>query len=311
MDWTGFDEDDVLPITFMLASLSQEKLNPSDFAIVSERAAQGMVEQMLGTRVVQQVLVDDDAFKFEHTVEEEGGPAVVHSPLIDPEKVYYYGISQGAVMGGALVAMSPDLNRGVFGVGGGPYSLLLPRSHDFDQFFLLLKNKYDDHRDTMLFVIGLTQQLWDPTESGGWMWDMTRDAETPNEILEQVAIYDNQVTTLGAAYQARAWGSKIPSNAVRPIWDVDTVELGEGQPGPILVEWKYDDLPDEPFDAYPPATEGKIPAPYDDGRALDPHECPRREAKGQEQIWHFFQTGLVIDTCGPDGCHDNLADVCP
>jgi hypothetical protein len=283
----------------MLSSLSQEKLNPSDFAIVSERAVQGMVEQMLGTKLVKQELASHDELKVD-------GQA-----LVDGDRVFYYGISQGAIMGAALVAMSPDLNRGVFGVGGGPYSLLLPRSHDFDQFFLLLKNKYDDHRDTMLFVVGLTQQLWDPTEGAGWIWDMQRDATVPNEILEQVAVYDNQVTTLGAHYQARGWGAVTSSHAVRPIWGVEPVDLGEGHAPPVLVEWKYDDLPDEPFDAYPPATRGKIPSPYDDGRPLDPHECVRREPKGQEQIWQFLSTGLVVDTCGPEGCHDTVGAVCP
>src|SRR5690606_16494665 len=80
MDWTGFMEDDVLPITFMLASISQEKLNPSHFTIVSERAVQGMVEQMLGTKLVKTALGEHELLQHEG------------SKLIDPDRVWYYGI---------------------------------------------------------------------------------------------------------------------------------------------------------------------------------------------------------------------------
>ncbi|MCA9711302.1 MAG: hypothetical protein KDK70_36020, partial [Myxococcales bacterium] len=220
MDWTGFMEDDVPGITFMLASANGDDTNPSHFAIIPERSMQGMMEQVLGLRVMREVLSKDPLL------------AVGSTPVVDPGKGYYLGNSQGGILGAALLAMSPDLERGVLGVVGGPYSLLLPRSKDFDPFFAIFRNKLVDHRETMLFVVGLTQQLWDPTEPGGWMWDLARDATKPKRTLMQVAIYDNQVTTLGAHYMARAYDAKIGTNAVRDVWGVEAVDLGgEGYEG--------------------------------------------------------------------------------
>lgn len=304
LDWTGFMGDDTAGITFMLAQNNPERVNPSDFAIVSERSQMGMVEKVLGMRLMSTVLVDDPAFAFDPG---EGDPVKV----VDGSRRYYYGNSQGGIMGAAYLAFSPDIDRGVLGVPGGPYSLLLPRSKDFDPFFTLLKNKFSDHRDIMLFVAGLTQQLWDPTEPGGWVWDMTRDAAQPKLPLLQVAIYDNQVTSLGAHYMARAYGAITPADAVRPIWGVEEVDVGDGLETPAIVEWKYTDLPDEPLVTLPPGSKDVLPPPYDDGRNTDPHECPRREATGQEQAWTFLTTGKVVQTCPAGGCVSTVAAVCP
>ncbi len=287
MDWTGFASIDVPGISLTMA------LDPTDFAFVAERSHQGMIEYMLGLRLAMGDLATDEALTFD-------GQAV-----IDPSRPFYYGNSQGAIMGAAYLAMSPDLPRGVLGVGGGPYSLLLPRSHDFDPFFLIFKQKYLDHRNIMLFVVGLTQQLWDPVEAGGWMWELTRDTDDPKQVLMQVAIYDNQVTTLGAHIQARAYGARTIAPQARPIWGVEEVPATDGQPwtGSALVEWEYSDLPPEPFEPIPPGDESEQ-------AGADPHECPRREAAAQQQLRRFLEDGEVVQTC--DGrCVGVRAETCP
>lgn len=124
----------------------------------------------------------------------------------------------------------------------------------------------------------------------------------------QVAIYDNQVTTLGAHYQARAYDAKLLAPATRPVWGVEEVTATEDDPlvGSALVEWRYTDLPGEPVEALPPSSED--PA-YED-QSLDPHECPRRQPEAQEQVRHFLETGEIIQTC--DGvCESTKAAICP
>jgi hypothetical protein len=39
-------------------------------------------------------------------------------PLLNIDDLSYYGISQGGIMGPVATAISPDSNRGVFGVPG-------------------------------------------------------------------------------------------------------------------------------------------------------------------------------------------------
>jgi hypothetical protein len=290
-NWTGFAGVDVPGISLMLA------LNIEDFGFISERSAQGMIEFAYGMRMATTSIVDDPAFQFDGV------------SVIDPEARYYYGNSQGGIMGAAYLALAPDVQRGVFGVGGAPYSLLLPRSVDFDPFLTILRDKYPDHRNIMFFVAGMTQQLWDPTEGGGWLWDMVRDAEEPKQVLMQVAIYDNQVSTLAAHIQARAYGARTIAPQTRPIWGVEEVEATESAPwtGSAIVEWRYDDLPDEPVEPIPP---GSAPPAGFEGRGLDPHECPRREPAAQLQLRRFLETGEVVQFC--DGPCVGLKEVtCP
>jgi len=56
--------------------------------------------------------------------------------VIDPTRRYYYGNSQGGIFGSVYMALTTDVERGVLGVGGGPYNLLLPRSKDFEPLFV-------------------------------------------------------------------------------------------------------------------------------------------------------------------------------
>ena len=275
VSWTGMKSEDSGPIALMMAS------DPSDFAMIPERSHQGMVEALGAASMVLGDLGQEDALSVDGV------------SLIDPERFGYYGNSQGAIMGGAYVSLSPYIDRGVLGVGGAPYSLLLSRSVDFDPFFLLLRQKYLDHRDSSLFVHGLVQQLWDPTETAGWLNDM---ATSDKRFLQQVAVADAQVTTLGAHIMARAMNAKTVAPETRPIWGVDEAE--PGFQGSALVEFLYTDIPGEPVENLPP-----------DGD-YDPHECPRRERDGQRQAADFIATGVVNQYC--DGiCESLREEVCP
>ena len=276
--WTGFKTPDAAALTLMLS------FDPSRFGFVPEGSLQGMSEFLLGMRWMREHFRLEDALRFEGV------------PVLDSTTGYYYGNSQGAIMGSAYVAMSPDVERGVLGVGGAPYSLLLNRSVDFEPFLILLKDRFYDPRDLSLYVNGLLQQRWDPAEAGGWLWDMVRDADEPKQVLLQVALADNQVTPLGAHYQARAYGARLLEPATRDVWGLDTVApplVG----GSALVEWYYTDVPDAPVEGLPPSEP-------------DPHECVRREREAQDQMAIFFATGVVEQTCdGP--CESRVEDVCP
>ena len=49
-----------------------------------------------------------------------------------PSDVFYDGNSQGGIFGGTVMSIAQDITRGVLGVPGMNYSLLLTRSVDFD-----------------------------------------------------------------------------------------------------------------------------------------------------------------------------------
>jgi hypothetical protein len=276
--WKGMSEDDVGDITLMIVN------DPSDFIMIPERSMQGFVEQLALMELMVGPLVEDENLIIDGV------------PVLDPERRGYYGNSQGGIMGGAYLALSPRFERGVLGVAGSPYGLLLTRSADFDPFFLLFQEKFTDHRDITM-MIALMQQLWDPGEAAGWMHTMddTSGGVGAKDVLLQVAIGDAQVTTLGAQVMARAYGASTIAPQTRPIFGVQ--EQSAPFSGSAIVEWYYPDGAEEPAEAVPPDAE------------KDTHECPRREPAAQDQLRDFLEEGVINQYCdGP--CEGVRQDFC-
>lgn len=277
-DWTGMKSEDVVPIISILTG------DATNFPAIPERSMQGFTEFIAAMRLTTGKLRNDPALTFKSMNGEYSA--------IDPEKRSYYGNSQGGILGGAYLALSPDVDRGVLGVGGMPYVLLLPRSHDFEDFFMLLNGAYTDHRDIML-LIALFQNLWDPGEGAGWSWAMNREPDPKvgaKQVLMQVAIGDAQVTNVGAQIQARAFGASTVAPQTKPVWGVE--EKQPGFQGSAYVEWRYTDVPEAPVTNEPPDSQ------------FDPHECPRREAAAQQQLRDFLEDGTVNQYC--DGICEGL-----
>jgi hypothetical protein len=266
-DWKGMSEDDYNSIIVMTAT------NLAKFPFVPERSHQGFVEFAVALRVIlNQVAYDDALLK-------DG------APLIDVDTFGYYGNSQGGIYGGGYLAMSTDLTRGVLGVPGAPYGLLLPRSSDFSPYFLILVNKWADHRDILL-NIALMSMIWEPTEAGGWLRSMNESpgpGAPAKQVLLQVAIGDAQVSSLGAQIMARAYGAKTIAPQTRSIWGVPESEPGFEGSG--IVEWFYADGAVEPVGDIPPDPE------------YDTHECPRREWAAKQQMLDFLTDGVVNQYC--------------
>jgi hypothetical protein len=280
--WKGMSAEDVAAISVAIVQ------DPTGFSIVPERSHQGYLDTLAVMRnVTAGHVADDPLLAFP---DREGTPTAV----VDRGNPGFYGNSQGGIMGGAYVAMSEDVNRAVLGVPGFPYALLLFRSHDFDDFFKLFKAKFDDHRDISLCLV-LFELLWEPAESGGWAYEMRRDAAAPKQVLIHAGIHDAQVTTLGAQMMARSYGASTIAPQTRPIYGVP--EAAPGFEGAAIVEFRYTDVGDEPVENLPPATDG------------DTHECPRREPAGQAQIVDFLNTGKFNQFC--DGvCEGPREGVC-
>ncbi len=280
-DWTGMKSEDVIAIVPIVTG------NTTNFPAIPERSMQGFTEFIAAMRMVTGKLRTEPELNFT-------GMGGSYS-AIDPEKRSYYGNSQGGILGGAYLALSPDVDRGVLGVGGMPYVQLLPRSADFDQFFGLLKGAFNDQRDIML-LIAVFQNLWDPGEGSGWAWAMNRDPSPTvgaKQVLMQVAIGDSQVSNIGAHIQARAFGASTIAPQLRPIWGVE--EKQPGFSGSAFVEWNYTDVPAAPSTNTPPSKDS------------DPHECPRREPAAQLQLRDFLEEGVVNQHC--DGVCQGLRQV--
>ena len=89
------------------------------------------------------------------------------------------------------------------------YSLLLPRSVDFDEFKAILYPSYPDELSRPL-ILSLIQMLWDRGEPNGYAHRMTGKplAHTPqHRVLINVALGDHQVTNFASDVEARTIGA--------------------------------------------------------------------------------------------------------
>lgn len=271
VDWTGMKSEDTEAVQFMLVESIDR------FAMLPERSEQGFVEFAGAAAMMQGAMATNEAAMLPDPV--SGDPVAV----FDPDTIFYYGNSQGGILGGAYLALSPVIERGVLGVPGTPYSLLLPRSADFTPFFILFQAVYPDQRDITLWMV-LMDTLWDSGESHGYASNMVDNPlwGFPKQVLLQDAWGDAQVTTLGAHVMARAYHAKQPTPALAEIWGVESA--APGFTGNGLGEYSYGS-PTEPYQNLPPDSD------------YDTHEDTRRNPAAQAQLWTFLTTGTVINAC--------------
>ncbi|MFO0589250.1 MAG: hypothetical protein U0441_17060 [Polyangiaceae bacterium] len=270
-DWIGMAGDDSSTLSNIVAAGDISK-----FAETPERSMQGFTNAILAMRMMSGGFVQDPEAQF------NGKPA------IDPSQRYYDGNSQGGILGAALMTLHVDVTRGVLGVPGMPYNLLLHRSQDFGTFFFLLKNTFPDPVDQNI-VLGLVQTLWDRGEPDGYAPYMRGENRLPNtpdkDVLLHVAIGDHQVSPLGAHVLARAVGAKSMKPAVRPIFGVEEAEMP--YQGSAIVEFDF---------GLPPAPITNTPMLEGD----DPHGKVRKLPEAEAQMDAFLRTGQVVATCnGP------------
>lgn len=229
--WIGMADEDVPTVAGLFQDISR-------FAAVPDRTQQGFVNFLYLGRAMtaRDGFTSDPAFR-----------SATGQPVIDVRQgLVYDGNSQGGILGGALVALSPDLRRGVLGVTGMNYGTLFNRSADGAPFQAILDRAYPDKLDQQL-LLALMQILWDRGEADGYAAHLGDDPlpGTPrHRVLMHVAFGDHQVATVSAEVEARTIGARVrvPALAegrspdVTPFWGIRPMR-GNAWPGSALVVW--------------------------------------------------------------------------
>jgi hypothetical protein len=297
-DWAGFATQDIPSIVTILQDLN-------NFPKLVDRTQQGFLNFMfLGRALIHsQGVGTNAAFRFNG------------ESIIDTERLYYDGNSQGGILGGSLVALEPDLERGVLGVPGMNYSTLLRRSVDFHpyaegEFLDGLPNTelglYDNYPSMLErpLILGLMQMLWDRGENNGYAHHMTSDplANTPpHEVLMQPAFGDHQVSMWTADVLARTVGAYTTTNVLDPGRHPDVVPLFGI---PRIQSFPFEGSAIIYVDAGTPAPPITNVPPEGDEFGSDPHSVPRNDPEAQAQKAAFLSpNGAVIDTCGGAPCY--------
>jgi hypothetical protein len=257
------------------------------FPELQELAFQGVVNQLVQQRLVKTSLAADTDARLRRS---DGMLAW------DPTTVWYYGNSQGGSVGTVVMALTLDVERGVLGVPGSGYPLLLHRSTDFSPFVGFLTTTYNVPDVVPLFLgtLGTGWDTFDPLTFSPHLGADPLPGTPEHQVLFHVAKEDQEVVNEASFISARSAGAVLMTPAVRPVFGLEE----RAYPATVdaaLVEVDFG-IPDDPTPLDPPDGDATQP---DGGNT---HGWLRRYLPAQDQLVHFLRTGELIDVCGGEPC---------
>ncbi len=291
-DWWGLTDADESFAANVVSNLNL-------FPVIVDRLQQAV----LNTLYLGRLMISPQGFVANPDFQAAG-----HS-VLDTSHLYYNGNSQGGIMGGVTLAVSPDVRRAVLGATGMDYgNLLLARSTDFTTFSQFLGIYYRDPSEYPV-ILDLLDQLWDRADPDGYAPYMTSHPlpDTPtHEVLMQIAYGDFQVSMYAGAAEARTIGASAYEPALDPDRSRDR-NLFYGIPA--IGHYPFHGSAIEIWDSGPGRVQeppvGNIP-PTAGATNIDPHQDPRNTPAAQQQISDFLEPdGAVTDVCGGAPCHSS------
>jgi hypothetical protein len=284
-------------------------LDLSKFPQLADRLQQGLLDEIFLGRL----MANPDGFLSDPAFHADGS-TLGSPPVIDDSELYYEGSSQGGIMGGALTAVDPDFTRAVLNVPAMNYSVLLPRSVDYDAFAPLLNGSYTDELSRPL-ILSLVQMLWDRGEPNGYAHRMTSNPlpGTPaHKVLMNVALGDHQVTNFQSDVEARTIGASTHMPIIDPgrwpdydiLWNVPAITSYPFDGSAVV----YGDIGPVRANPSPPPTQIGVPPPpltnTPNREGEDPHGAPRGAPLALQLISDFLRPdGAVTNVCGASPCY--------
>jgi len=285
-DFWGLSSGDLLNTAIILGELGK-------FPGLPDRSQQGLLNFM----VLGRAMVHPQGFAshpcFRQNVDCEGaGEPLLRTADGRTTPLFYDGDSQGGVMGAALVAVSPDVQRAILGVPGIGYSTMLPRSDRWANTYSFLNHSAYPDPIVRKLNLALVQMLWDRSEGAGYAHRITRDplpGAPRKEVMVQAAFSDHGLPNVSTEVMARTLGAPImlPGLPEGRHWERTPYYTGTATypyRGSAMVYWDGGNAP-PPNGNRPPTDEP------------DPHGDPRDEPAAGWQEAHFLLTGEMLDVC--------------
>jgi hypothetical protein len=208
--------------------------------------------------------------------------------LVDPDRIYYYGISQGGIMGTTVCGIDPVIKRCVVQVNAINYSMMLERSLDWPTYRTILIGAYDDPLIVAL-MLNLMQNEWDRTEPVVVADVITGTGfpDTPaKQLLMQVAIADDEVPNVASEYAMRSMN--IPMMTPTPHMPFGVEGATSAPSGAVWYDFGLGST--IPLTNTPPPPN-------------DVHGQIRNKKATTDMMKAFYETGTITNLCtGAKGC---------
>lgn len=272
IDWWGMSKDDLGNVVGLITN------TPADIGTFVERVDQAMVNWMVTTRAIKTSFAN---------------AAELHRPsagplLYDPAHVYYFGASNGALLGGTMTALNPDVERAVLNVGGASWETIMPRSSPFAGLEFFVHSAMQTEMGTQLFDAMLASALdrIDPATFAPYLIGSSLPGNPNRQMLLQIGIGDAEVPNPAGFFYARTLGLSMVQPSPETAWNVPLADASTLQSA--ITVWDFGISPDVYRTATPPA-------------ANDVHNGLRNVPTAMQQMDAFYSpTGAVTDPCsGP------------
>ena len=271
-EWRGLTTRDVADALRVANDLGR-------FPLITDKMVQGVSNQMALARVLRTGFVDADWLQAD-----AGGS------LVDPERIYYMGISLGGIEGATLMANTEVVEHGVLHVPGAVWATMLERSSHWASFEAYVAATQPDpaHRQR---VYALTQLLWDAVDPINHA-----EALAGTSVLWQVSMGDEQVPNFTAEILHRTVAAPMVGDPVDAVWGLAEVTAPTGPASRGVAQ--FDGGFVRPDEANRPA------------EITGAHTSIRHTDEVKEQVQAFFapgEEGTIIHPCdGP--CVFDLTD---
>lgn len=268
-EWVGMRTDDLAGAAIAVSQLG--------FLVhVGERIVQGMANFVALTQWARGTLATQ--------LLSDGG-----SSIVDPAQMTFYGISQGAILGGTFFAVDPYLRRGALHIGAGGWGLLFERSTFWPLFRTPLALSYPSALEWLVAeaVLQMGYDDVDAAHAGAHLIADPLPGTPPKQVLLQQAADDSEVTNLASDLLARSAALPLLAPAVRTPLGLSPTA------GPLpsgFTTW------DERKS--PPPPDSNIASTQDNGT----HNDLRKRAAVVRQVVRFLHDGVIVDTCGGAPC---------
>jgi hypothetical protein len=275
-DWIGLSSGDLdLIISDVVPNLNR-------VGLVTDRLLQALVNNLSLIELSEGALQNDPRVRLSQT-----------QPLLDPARVYYYGVSLGGIEGSSLISVSRNITRAAVAVPGASWSNLLARSYDYAPIGAAIGTKYPDLLLQQEFIT-LMQSRFDPADPINlatlFQKNPLPNSPSPRTVVIQESIDDCQVPNLTTELLARAYGIQEVTPDIVPIFGIGTDTT------PTTTDSLSQFAIASDIAKYVPPTTNVTPS-MDNGAHFD----LAFQAPALAEVITLLNTGTIVQTCADAG----------